>query len=69
MLELAGALEAVEIGRQRRRGADRRMVNSSADRDPASVRLLALTWWWLRHPSYTGQWLEMAGIGLIPHIW
>jgi protein-S-isoprenylcysteine O-methyltransferase len=135
MLELAGALEAVEIWRQRRRGANRSLVNSSADRDRASVRLLALTWWpagiaalaeaiwlpqlnigpkwgrpcqvagaamtgtgialrqwaittlgqyftghvliqpgqttvtsgpyrWLRHPSYTGQWLEMTGIGL-----
>jgi protein-S-isoprenylcysteine O-methyltransferase Ste14 len=135
MLELAGALEAAEVLRQRRRGTSRSLVTSSADRDPASVRLLALTWWpagiaalaeaawlprldtgpkwarpcwvagvavtgtgialrqwaihtlgrffighvlvqpgqtvvstgpyrWLRHPSYTGQWLEMIGIGL-----
>ncbi len=135
MLELAGILEAAEIVRQRRHGASRFLVASAADRDPASVRLLALTWWpagiaalaaaawlpradvgrtwakpclaagiaatgtgialrqwaihtlgqyfvghvlvqpgqtvvstgpyrWLRHPSYTGQWLEMTGIGL-----
>jgi protein-S-isoprenylcysteine O-methyltransferase Ste14 len=135
MLELAGALEAVEVLRQRRRGTNRSPVTSSSDRDPASVRLLALTWWpagiaalaaaaglprldisprwrgpcqlagvavtgtgitlrqwaittlgrffvghvlvqpgqtvvssgpyrWLRHPSYTGLWLEMTGIGL-----
>jgi protein-S-isoprenylcysteine O-methyltransferase Ste14 len=135
MLELAGVLEGVEIVRQRRRGTSRSLVTSSSDRDPASVRLLALTWWqagiaalaeaawlprlgagqkwatpclvagiaatgtgialrqwaittlgqyftghvlvqpgqtvvssgpyrWLRHPPYTGQWLEMIGIGL-----
>jgi protein-S-isoprenylcysteine O-methyltransferase Ste14 len=135
MLQLAGVLEAAEVLRQRRRGISRSLVTSSADRDPASVRLLALTWWpagiaaiaeaawlprldisqkwarpypvagvvvagtgvalrqwsittlgrffvghvlvqpgqtvvssgpyrWLRHPSYTGQWLEMIGIGL-----
>lgn len=135
LLELAGLLEGMEIGRQRRRGTGRSLVISSADRDPASVRLLALTWWpaglgalaaaawlprldlrprwrgpcqvtgvavtgagialrqwaittlgryftghvqvqpgqtaistgpyrWLRHLSYTGQWLEIIGIGL-----
>jgi protein-S-isoprenylcysteine O-methyltransferase Ste14 len=135
MLELAGVLEGVEVVRQRRRGANRSLVTSTADRDPASVRLLALTWWpaglaalaaaaglprlgirprwgrpcqvagvavtgtgialrqwaiitlgpyfmghvlvqpgqavvssgpyrWLRHPSYSGLWLEMIGIGL-----
>jgi protein-S-isoprenylcysteine O-methyltransferase Ste14 len=45
MLELAGVLEGVEVLRQRRRGADRGLVASASDRDPASVRLLALTWW------------------------
>jgi protein-S-isoprenylcysteine O-methyltransferase len=135
MLYLVGTLEGVEVLRQRRRGLTRSLVTSSSDRDPASVRLLALTWWpagivalataaslpqfgtdqrwtrrcrvgglavaglgvalrqwaittlgpffvghvlvqpgqtvvgsgpyrWLRHPSYTGQWLEMIGIGL-----
>ncbi len=135
MLELAGLLESVEVLRQRRRGTGRSLVTSSSDRDPASVRWLALTWWpagvaalaeaawlpqldigqkwgrpclvagvvvtgsgivlrqwaittlgryftghvlvqggqtvvssgpyrWLRHPSYTGLWLEMTGIGL-----
>ena len=135
LLELAGILEFAEVVRQRRRGTDRSLVTSSADLDPASVRLLALTWWpaglaalaaaaglprfavsqrstrpclvagvavtgagvalrqwaiatlgeyfvghvqvqpgqtvvssgpycWLRHPSYTGQWLEMIGVGL-----
>jgi protein-S-isoprenylcysteine O-methyltransferase Ste14 len=135
MLELADILEGAEIVRQQRRGADRSLLASASDRDPASVRLLALTWWpagiaalaeaawlpradvsrtwarpclvagiavtgtgialrqwaihtlgqyfvghvlvqpgqtaistgpyrWLRHPSYTGQWLEMTGIGL-----
>jgi protein-S-isoprenylcysteine O-methyltransferase Ste14 len=135
MLELVGLLEGVEVVRQRRRGTDRSLVTSSADRDPASVWLLTLTWWpagaaalaaaaalpglgagqkrartclmagvtvtgtgialrqwaittlgpyflghvlvqsgqnvvssgpyrWLRHPSYTGMWLEMAGVGL-----
>lgn len=135
MLELAGLLEGVEVLRQRRQGVSRSLVTSRSDRDPASVRLLALTWWpagiaalaeaawlprldisqkwrrpcqvagvavtgtgialrqwaittlgrffvghvqvqpgqtvvssgpyrWLRHPSYTGQWMEMIGIGL-----
>jgi len=135
MLYLVGALEGAEILRQRRRGVDRSLVASSTDLDPASVRLLALTWWpagilalgaaaaapgpgagrrwrgrcaaggatvtvagialrqwaihslgrffvghvavqpdqsvvssgpyrWLRHPSYTGQWIEMIGVGL-----
>jgi protein-S-isoprenylcysteine O-methyltransferase Ste14 len=135
LLELAGLLEGVEVVRQRRRGSGRSLVTSRADRDPASARLLALTWWpagiaalaaaaalprlgagprrawrcrvagvavtgagialrqwaitalgpyfvghvlvqpgqqvvssgpyrWLRHPSYTGMWLEMAGVGL-----
>jgi hypothetical protein len=45
MLELAGLLEAAEIARQRRHGTNRSLVTSSADLDPASVRLLALTWW------------------------
>jgi len=135
MLELAGILEGVDLLRQLRRGVNRRLVTSSADRDPASTQLIVLTWWpagvaalaeaawlprlgagqkwaspclvagvavtgtgialrqwaihtlgrffvghvlvqpgqtvistgpyrWLRHPSYTGQWLEMVGIGL-----
>jgi protein-S-isoprenylcysteine O-methyltransferase Ste14 len=135
MLCLVGVLEAVEVLRQRRHRVDRSFVTSSSDRDPASVRLLALTWWpagitalaaaatlprfgvsqrrsgrclvtgvavtgagiairqwaiitlgrffvghvivqpgqtvvssgpyrWLRHPSYTGLWLEMIGVGL-----
>ena len=135
MLYLVGLIEGVEVLRQRRRGTGRSLVTSASDRDPASVRLLALTWWpagvaalvaaaWLpdldvgqrfrkrclvggvvvtgagialrqwaiatlgqffvghvviqpgqavvsrgpyrrlRHPSYTGQWLEMIGIGL-----
>jgi protein-S-isoprenylcysteine O-methyltransferase Ste14 len=135
MLCLVGALEGIEVLRQRRRGTKRSLVASSVDRDPASCRLLALTWWpaglaglaaaawlprltigprwnkrclvsgivvtslglclrqwaiatlgrffvghvlvqpgqtvvtsgpyrWLRHPSYTGFWLEMVGIGL-----
>jgi protein-S-isoprenylcysteine O-methyltransferase Ste14 len=132
---LIGVLEGVEILRQRRRGSNRSLVSSESDLDPASTRLLALTWWpaglgalaaaawlpglavsdrrrgrcvlagvavtgagvairqwsiatlgssftghvqvqagqtvvstgpyrWLRHPSYTGQWLEMIGVGL-----
>ena len=44
MLELAGLLEGAEIVRQWRRGANRSLVASGSDRDPASVRLLALTW-------------------------
>jgi protein-S-isoprenylcysteine O-methyltransferase len=135
MLNLVGILEAVEVLRQRRRGTGRSLVTSPSDRDPSSVRLLAITWWpagiaaivaaawrpgwdlgerwgrsclvggvavtaagialrqwaiaalgqffvghvqvqpgqtvvntgpyrWIRHPSYTGQWLEMIGIGL-----
>jgi protein-S-isoprenylcysteine O-methyltransferase Ste14 len=135
LLELIGVLEAVEGLRQRRRGSARSVVTSESDLDPASVRLLALTWWpagvaalaaawllpdehgghrrrvgwvlagtavtgggialrqwsiatlgryfvghvevqpgqtvvssgpyrWLRHPSYTGMWLEMTGVGL-----
>jgi protein-S-isoprenylcysteine O-methyltransferase Ste14 len=134
---LAGTLEGAEVLRQRQRqhGTSRSLVHSAADRDPASVRLLALTWWpagaiavteaallprlnagqkqdrlclaaglavtgagialrqwaihtlgqyftghvlvqpgqavissgpyrWVRHPSYTGLWLEMIGVGL-----
>jgi protein-S-isoprenylcysteine O-methyltransferase Ste14 len=135
MWSLAGTLEGVEVLRQRQRGTSRSLVNSAADRDPASVRLLTLTWWpagaialaettvlprlnasqkrdrlclaagiavtsagialrqwairtlgqyfvghvlvqpgqavissgpyrWVRHPSYTGLWLEMIGVGL-----
>jgi len=135
LLELVGLLEGLEILRQRRRGTSRSLVTSGSDRDPASVRLLALTWWpagiaalaetawlprldagpkwrrpclvagiavtgtgivlrqwaittlgrffvghvlvqpgqtvinsgpyrWLRHPSYTGLWLETTGAGL-----
>lgn len=135
LLTLVGLLEAVEILRQRRRGVVRGVVASTADRDPGSVRTLALTWWpageaallaaaalpglalrgawsrralwagvvvtglgiglrqwaiatlgryfvghvviqpghsvvssgpyrWVRHPSYTGFWLEMVGVGL-----
>ncbi len=45
MLELAGVLEGAEIARQRRHGVDRSLVTSGSDRDPASVRLLTLTWW------------------------
>jgi protein-S-isoprenylcysteine O-methyltransferase Ste14 len=134
LLFLVGALEGVEAVGQRRRGFGRSLVTSGEDRDPASCRLLALTWWpagiaallaavlfrparlgrrpaaffsggilltcgaialrqwaiatlgpffvghvlvqpeqavvssgpyrWLRHPSYTGFWLEMVGIGV-----
>lgn len=135
MLYVVGLLEGAEIVRQRHRGVDRSLVASHSDLDPASVRLLALTWWpagilaliaagslprtgagrrwegrcaaagaavtvtgvalrqwaihslgpffvghvavqpdqtvvssgpyrWLRHPSYTGQWIEMVGVGL-----
>jgi hypothetical protein len=53
MWYLAGILEGVEVLRQRQRGNNRSLVNSAADRDPASVR-----------PSYTGLWLEMIGVGL-----
>jgi protein-S-isoprenylcysteine O-methyltransferase Ste14 len=134
MWYLAGTLEGVEVLRQRQR-TSRSLVNSTADRDPASVRMLTLTWWpagavalaetallprrnagqkrdrlclaagiavtvtgialrqwairtlgqyfvghvlvqpgqavvssgpyrWVRHPSYTGLWLEMIGVGL-----
>lgn len=134
MWYLAGVLEGVEVLRQRRR-TGRSLVTSRADRDPASVQLLTLTWWpagavalaeaafmprltagpkwdrpclvaglavtgagialrqwaistlgryfvghvlvqpgqtvvssgpyrWVRHPSYTGLWLEMIGVGL-----
>jgi protein-S-isoprenylcysteine O-methyltransferase Ste14 len=45
LLELIGALEGVEIVRQRRRGSKRSLVSSETDLDPASTRLLALTWW------------------------
>jgi protein-S-isoprenylcysteine O-methyltransferase Ste14 len=45
MLELVGVLEGVEVLRQRRRRTNRSLLSSSSDRDPASVRLLALTWW------------------------
>jgi len=45
LLELAGILEFAEVVRQRRRETGRSLVTSSADRDPASVRLLTLTWW------------------------
>jgi len=45
LLALVGVLEGVEIARQRRRGVDRSLVSSGSDRDPVSVRLLALTWW------------------------
>lgn len=45
LLELIGILEGVEIVRQRRRGSSRSLVTSEADLDPASTRLLALTWW------------------------
>jgi protein-S-isoprenylcysteine O-methyltransferase Ste14 len=135
MVQLVGALEGLEILRQRRRGFSRALVTSESDLDPASVRLLTVTWWpaglgalaaaaglpeldvgdrrragwvlgglavtgagialrqwsiatlgdffvghvqvqpgqtvvsagpyrWLRHPSYSGMWLEMLGIGL-----
>jgi protein-S-isoprenylcysteine O-methyltransferase Ste14 len=45
LLELVGALEGVEILRQRRHGSNRSLVSSESDLDPASTRLLALTWW------------------------
>lgn len=135
MLYAIGILEGLEVLRQRRHGVDRSLIGSASDRDPASVRALALTWWpagiaalgeaaafpqfslgqrhnrsflagglvvtaggialrqraiatlgrffvghvvvqpgqevvtsgpyrWVRHPSYTGQWLEMVGVGL-----
>jgi protein-S-isoprenylcysteine O-methyltransferase Ste14 len=35
----------MEVLRQRRHGITRSLVTSSSDLDPASVRLLALTWW------------------------
>jgi protein-S-isoprenylcysteine O-methyltransferase Ste14 len=40
-----GALEGAEIVRQRRNGSNRSLVSSESDLDPASTRLLALTWW------------------------
>jgi len=134
LLYLIGILEGLEVIRQRRRRAERAPAATEADRDPASYRLLALSWpaglvalaaaaclpgfsvghgwrrwcllsgiglttlgialrqWaiatlgrffvgqvlvqpdqsvisagpyrWLRHPSYTGYWLEMFGVGL-----
>jgi protein-S-isoprenylcysteine O-methyltransferase Ste14 len=45
LLELIGVLEGVEIVRQRRHGSNRSLVSSHSDLDPASTRLLALTWW------------------------
>jgi protein-S-isoprenylcysteine O-methyltransferase Ste14 len=45
LLELIGGLEGVEILRQRRHGSSRSLVSSESDLDPASTRLLALTWW------------------------
>lgn len=45
LLELAGILELAEVARQQRRGTGRSLVTPSSDRDPGSVRLLALTWW------------------------
>jgi protein-S-isoprenylcysteine O-methyltransferase Ste14 len=45
LLEVIGALEGVEILRQRRHGSNRSLVSSDSDLDPASTRLLALTWW------------------------
>jgi len=144
LLYLIGVLEGVEVARQRRRlatttaGPASTQTETTTDRDPASCRLLALTWWpaglaalaaslvvpqlnvgptwrrrslttgigltllgvalrqwaiatlgrffvgkvlvqpdqqvitagpyrWLRHPSYTGFWLEMVGIGAYFH--
>jgi protein-S-isoprenylcysteine O-methyltransferase Ste14 len=58
MLELVGVLEGVEVLRQRRRGASRSLVTSGSDRDPASVRLLALTWW----PAGIGALAAAAGL-------
>lgn len=45
MLYLVGVLEGVEVLRQRCRGTERSLVTSSAERHPASCRLLAVTWW------------------------
>jgi protein-S-isoprenylcysteine O-methyltransferase Ste14 len=45
LLELIGVLEGLEIVRQRRHGSNRSLVSSESDLDPASTRLLALTWW------------------------
>jgi protein-S-isoprenylcysteine O-methyltransferase Ste14 len=45
LLEVIGGLEGVEILRQRRHGSSRSLVSSESDLDPASTRLLALTWW------------------------
>jgi hypothetical protein len=45
MLELAGILEGVDLVRQLRRGINPGLVTSSSDRDPASARLIMLTWW------------------------
>jgi protein-S-isoprenylcysteine O-methyltransferase Ste14 len=42
---LVGALEGVQVLRERRLGTSRSLVTSHADRDPASVRLLTVTWW------------------------
>jgi protein-S-isoprenylcysteine O-methyltransferase Ste14 len=77
LLELIGALEGVEIVRQRRHGSTRSLMSSEADLDPASTRLLALTWWpagfaalaaatWLPDPGVVDRrrtgWL-LAGVG------
>jgi protein-S-isoprenylcysteine O-methyltransferase Ste14 len=45
LLELIGGLEGIEILRQRRHGSNRSLVSADSDLDPASTRLLALTWW------------------------
>lgn len=78
MLELAGLLEGVEVLRQRRQGVSRSLVTSRSDRDPASVRLLALTWWpagiaalaeaaWLPRLDISQKWrrpCQVAGVAV-----
>jgi protein-S-isoprenylcysteine O-methyltransferase Ste14 len=64
MLELAGILEGAEIVRQRQRGASRSLVASGSDRDPVSVRLLALTWWPAGIAALAeAAWLPRADVG------
>lgn len=74
MLHVVGLLEGVEIVRQRRRGLPRSLVASGSDRDPASTRLLALTWWpagilalaaaaWLPRAGLSGRWRRSCVVG------
>jgi protein-S-isoprenylcysteine O-methyltransferase Ste14 len=64
LLEAIGALEGAEILRQRRHGSNRSLVSSAADLDPASTRLLALTWWPAGFAALAAAlWLPGAGVG------